>query len=255
MIYDEAEYPDRISDYSKGFTTDQLDNYWTTQKANNLINSKIGLASTNRDLTATTPPIMPYGTPLKPPSPALASNESLTGFKEALPLRQSDSFHSVNSNLGGLAPPSDHSLRIPGVGTNQHRHQGRFQTPRFNFIWHSAGQAPTGSPPDPITNQLHNNSVTTTTHITKEENTHAHHNRSGSGGNIASTWSKLNWKNRSPQSAHARESAIDDSSDDSLRPPQLPTPGDSPASSGGRRMSRLLSRSGILKFPSYEEKC
>lgn len=32
MIYDEAEYPDSISNYSKGFTTDQLDNYWTNQK-------------------------------------------------------------------------------------------------------------------------------------------------------------------------------------------------------------------------------
>ncbi|CCK71102.1 Gta1p KNAG_0G00450 [Huiozyma naganishii CBS 8797] len=33
MIYDEADYPDKISTYSKGFTTDQLDNYWTTQKS------------------------------------------------------------------------------------------------------------------------------------------------------------------------------------------------------------------------------
>lgn len=31
MIQDESEYPDTISNYSKGFTTDQLDNFWANQ--------------------------------------------------------------------------------------------------------------------------------------------------------------------------------------------------------------------------------
>ncbi|CAL9732638.1 hypothetical protein MOUN0_O02520 [Monosporozyma unispora] len=34
MIYDEPDYPEEISNYSKGFTTDQLDNYWTSQRGN-----------------------------------------------------------------------------------------------------------------------------------------------------------------------------------------------------------------------------
>lgn len=250
MIYDEAEYPDRISDYSKGFTTDQLDNYWTTQKDVALESSKFAQSKSKRNATVETTPLMSYGASLRPPSPRFVGDESLTGFKEALPLRQSDSFHSTNSNLGGLMSHPDDSLRMPNVGVNQHRPQGRFQTPRFNFIWH--GGTHTTASPDHLTDQLH----LTAPPPHKVEDTHTHHSRSGSGGNIASTWSKFNWKNRSPQAAHAKESAIDDSSYEPPHSPQLTAGGESPsASSGGRRVSRLLSRSGILKLPSYEEKC
>lgn len=40
MIYNENNYPDEISNYSKGFTADQLDNYWTSQRSLN-VNSSI----------------------------------------------------------------------------------------------------------------------------------------------------------------------------------------------------------------------
>lgn len=39
MIYNENDYPDEVSNYSKGFTTDQLDNYWTSQKSLNINSS------------------------------------------------------------------------------------------------------------------------------------------------------------------------------------------------------------------------
>lgn len=41
MIYNENDNPDEISNYSKGFTTDQLDNYWTSQKSLNINSSTV----------------------------------------------------------------------------------------------------------------------------------------------------------------------------------------------------------------------
>ncbi|KAL3235559.1 Gta1p RNJ42_02335 [Nakaseomyces bracarensis] len=43
MIHDEADYPESISNYSNVFTTDQLDNYWISQK-NNREKNKPGIS-------------------------------------------------------------------------------------------------------------------------------------------------------------------------------------------------------------------
>lgn len=288
MIYD--DYPESISNYSKGFTTDQLDNYWTNQ---------IPITNTNQnELTDFATPfqsygkadpasssVLPFASSLGPDSstPNLAPNQSLlaatlndpslSGFGDTLPMIHSDSFQAIdttsnNHNIGSLlSNPEDSANRHNVLSSNmttesplqlheespfavsshesdsmngnaEHHDESRLQSPRFNFIWH-ASQAPPATPKPYTTHHVRNPS-------------------NASNGSNASTWSKLNWKNWSPQASAAVEDVIDESSSSSLAPPPLQQrkSSTSPVSSSGRRMSKLLSRSGmnIFKLPSHEDK-
>lgn len=276
MIYDETDYPESISNYSKGFTTDQLDNYWTNQRT--AVDSSLGLQQpvrfaaprfgSNDGYSSMSP--FGHGSAAHSPStpPNLAPNQSLlaatlsdpsmANFGEAsLSMKHSDSFHAVDSNLHG-----PHSTTMQPVVSTNESHQplsigedallqesqhhnlevphNRLHAPRFNSMWHPQQPHP----------------------ATPKEETPAHHVRNGStvsNGSNGSTWSKLNWKNWSPQASSQSEGDVEPQ-----HPPLLPRPSShsnkapvSPVSSSGRRMSRLLSRSGmnsIFKLPSHEEK-
>lgn len=273
IMYDETEYPESISNYSKGFTNDQLDNYWTNLRPgmNNYEATSQPMnyqSSFGNDATA-----MPYSTTIEPRSPStppnLAPNQSLLAATltdpsmanfgaSSLSMKNSDSFHimeSPGSNLsnnnqikstllqstlpssGSDAPlPTNEELPLDSVRA-QDSH-GHLQSPSFNFMWH---------PPAP-------SSSTTSKPGTK----HARNASTASNGSNGSTWSKLNWRNWSPQAPTQAENPIEEDQS----PPPLPhsaphkdpTP---PVNTSGRRMSRLLSRSGmnnIFKLPSHEEK-
>ncbi|CAR28500.1 ZYRO0F05456p [Zygosaccharomyces rouxii] len=141
MIYDETDSPDSISGYSKGFTTDQLDNYWTNQTTR---------TSARKDTKPTAPSLLSYGGgSLGPSSPSMAG----TGFSDSTPMGHSDSFSSVNNNLGAtLMSHPDDPMR---ARTNPPQSQGRFAS-RFNFLWHS-GHATSPEPSSTINNMSGNN--------------------------------------------------------------------------------------------------
>ena len=62
MIYDETDYPDNISNYSKGFTTDELDNYWTKQQpqARNTNENRFSTTGTPMSSYKANPVLSPY---------------------------------------------------------------------------------------------------------------------------------------------------------------------------------------------------
>lgn len=279
MIYEETDHPESISNYSKGFTTDQLDNYWTNQRStikNNLrptqpVNFTAPRFGNNDGYTS----MSPFGSNSVPRStstpPNLAPNQSLlaatlsdpsmANFGDAmLPMEHSNSLHPMDNVISdSLHGPqsvamhnaaSSHESQQPLMINEEHqlpesqKHDlhvhDRLHAPRFNFMWHTQQPHP----------------------VTPKEETTSHHARNGStasNGSSNSTWSKLNWKNWSPQA-----SAQPEGDNVPQSPPSLPHSAShnnkapvSPASSGGRRMSRLLSRSGmnsIFKLPSHEEK-
>lgn len=120
-------------------------------------------------------------------------------------------------------------------------HPAKLSSPKHSFIWHASHAVPSSSQTTPT-----------------ETANHTRHLSNASSGSNASTWSKLNWKNWSPQGQHPPEDAIDETSSIGPSSSSLHKKGSSsPSTSGGRRMSRLLSRSGvnnIFKLPSHEEK-
>ncbi|GAV54907.1 hypothetical protein ZYGR_0AS02300 [Zygosaccharomyces rouxii] len=122
MIYDETDSPDSISGYSKGFTTDQLDNYWTNQSSKTTV---------KKDTKPTAPSLLSYGGgSLGSASPVVAG----AGYNESTSMGHSDSFSSVNNNnhLGATHP--DNPMR-PRASSPQS--QNKFASPRFNFLWNS----------------------------------------------------------------------------------------------------------------------
>ncbi|QLL31607.1 hypothetical protein HG536_0B04710 [Torulaspora globosa] len=279
MIYEETDYPESISNYSKGFTTDQLDNYWTNQRStikNNLgsaqpVNfatphfgnndgyssmSPFGSKSVARS-TSTPPNLAPNQSLLA----ATLSDPSMANFGDTmLPMEHSNSFHAMDNVISNsLHEPQSVTMQnaasshesqqplmineedqLPESQKHNLHAQDHLHAPRFNFMWHPQQSHP----------------------VTSKEDTTPRHARNGStASNVSSnsTWSKLNWKNWSPQA-----SAQSEADNVPQSPPPLPHSAShnqkapvSPASSGGRRMSRLLSRSGmnnIFKLPSHEEK-
>lgn len=124
MIYDETDSPDSISGYSKGFTTDQLDNYWTNQSTKSTVKNN---AKPN------TPSLLSYGGgSLRPTSPLMAG----VGFNEPVPLEHSDSLSSVNNNYLGtsLMSRANDSTRVCASSPQS---QNKFASPRFSFLWNS----------------------------------------------------------------------------------------------------------------------
>lgn len=278
MIYDETDYPESISNYSKGFTTDQLDNYWTNQR----LTTNNGTGPTqpvnfatprfNNDGYSSLSPFGGNSEPRSPSPPNLAPNQSLlaatlsdpsmANFGDGmLSMKHSNSFHAMDNGVSSSLPgphgviiqtptsrnesPQPMSLGEEAQFPESHHHSihdthDRLHAPRFNFMWQ----------------QQQSHSATP-----KEENgsNHVRNGSMASSGSNNSTWSKLNWKNWSPQAPTQPENDNVPQS-----PPPLPRSSShnqkapaSPASSSGRRMSRLLSRSGmnnIFKLPSHDEK-
>lgn len=284
MIYDETDYPDNISNYSKGFTTDELDNYWTKQQPQ--------VRSTNESLFSTTgtpmssykanPVISPYSSshlrqtsnatntnPMHPQSllAATLNDPSLQSFV------RSGSFYSapqpansLENNINGnetenISPriSSDFNLLVPNLSPrlsndvpivpgnnttltpshsniltmnhqptadNSTRRSFHASSPPFNSIWNSN----TNQLSPPLEEQYHLDVPVGPKVPAKEPNPKPSHKRNQSNSSISSAWSKF--KHKSASSPANADTDIQDSS----------TPSTSPS---GRRMSKLLSKSGM----------
>lgn len=284
MIYDETDYPDNISNYSKGFTTDELDNYWTKQQPQ--------VRSTNESLFSTTgtpmssykanPVISPYSSshlrqtsnatntnPMHPQSllAATLNDPSLQSFV------RSGSFYSapqpansLQNNINGnetenISPriSSDFNLLVPNLSPrlsndvpivpgnnttltplhsniltmnhqptadNSTRRSFHASSPPFNSIWNSN----TNQLSPPLEEQYHLDVPVGPKVPAKEPNPKPSHKRNQSNSSISSAWSKF--KHKSASSPANADTDIQDSS----------TPSTSPS---GRRMSKLLSKSGM----------
>ncbi|CAI4402107.1 BCN_G0014450.mRNA.1.CDS.1 [Saccharomyces cerevisiae] len=284
MIYDETDYPDNISNYSKGFTTDELDNYWTKQQPQ--------VRSTNESLFSTTgtpmssykanPVISPYSSshlrqtsnatntnPMHPQSllAATLNDPSLQSFV------RSGSFYSapqpansLQNNINGnetenISPriSSDFNLLVPNLSPrlsndvpivpgnnttltplhsniltmnhqptadNSIRRSFHASSPPFNSIWNSN----TNQLSPPLEEQYHLDVPVGPKVPAKEPNPKPSHKRNQSNSSISSAWSKF--KHKSASSPATADTDIQDSS----------TPSTSPS---GRRMSKLLSKSGM----------
>ncbi|CAI4412833.1 BDM_1a_G0014440.mRNA.1.CDS.1 [Saccharomyces cerevisiae] len=284
MIYDETDYPDNISNYSKGFTTDELDNYWTKQQPQ--------VRSTNESLFSTTgtpmssykanPVISPYSSShLRQTSNATNTNpmhsQSLLAATLNDPSLQSfvrsGSFYSapqpansLQNNINGnetenISPriSSDFNLLVPNLSprlsndvpivpgnnttltpshsnilTMNHQPTADNSTRRsfhassspFNSIWNSN----TNQLSPPLEEQYHLDVPVGPKVPAKEPNPKPSHKRNQSNSSISSAWSKF--KHKSASSPANADTDIQDSS----------TPSTSPS---GRRMSKLLSKSGM----------
>lgn len=280
IMYDETEYPESISNYSKGFTTDQLDNYWTNQT---LSSNSYNVQSHPKDFQPSYvnndgyAPVLPLATNLRPQSPMtppnLAPSQSLLAATLAepsmanfgassLPIQHHDSFPAVESPVSNqsngnhmnsalrhsVLPANGSEMPMPvgEEGSIHATHQqdpqdprGHLQSPSFNFMWHPPSSNPSSA---------------------KSETKHVRTASTASNGSSNSTWGKLNWRNWSPQTASQAEDVVEENES----PPPLPRSASHhhkdpvpPLNTSGRRMSRLLSRSGmnsIFKLPSHEEK-
>ncbi|EHN02844.1 YEL043W-like protein [Saccharomyces cerevisiae x Saccharomyces kudriavzevii VIN7] len=303
MIYDEADYPDNISNYSKGFTTDELDNYWTKQQP------QAQARSTKENLfPATATPMSSYkaNSALSPyssshlrqnsntintntmhPQSLLAAtlnDPSLQSFvRGGTFYNVSQSGNSLHSNINGhesgnlsprmssdfnmlvpnlsprasndvhIAPGNNATLtmnrqtttttdsnallnRLHGVGDqadlstatsadSNTRRSFHASSPTFNSIWNS-----TASQLSPPLEKDHQLEVPVTPKVPSKDSSKPSHKRNQSNSSISSAWSKF--KHKSTSSSSNADADIQNSS----------TPSTSPS---GRRMSKLLSKSGM----------
>lgn len=285
MIYDETDYPDNISNYSKGFTTDELDNYWTKQQPQ--------VRSTNESLFSTTgtpmssykanPVLSPYSSSHlrqnsnatnansmhpqsllaatlndpslqsfvrsgsfysgPPPANTLQNNIKKSNETENISPRISSDFNLLVPNLSPrlsndvpivpgnnttLTPSHSNILTINHQPTtdNNTRRSFNASSPPFNSIWNST----TSQLSPPLEEQYHLDVPVTPKAAAKESNPKPSHKRNQSNSSISSAWSKF--KHKSASSSANADTNIQDSS----------TPSTSPS---GRRMSKLLSKSGM----------
>ncbi|EJS44093.1 YEL043W [Saccharomyces arboricola H-6] len=307
MIYDETDYPDNISNYSKGFTTDELDNYWTKQQPqvrsrnDNLFPTK----GTPMSSFKANPVLSPYSnshlrqnsntnnTNVMHPQSLLAAtlnDPSLQSFvrggsfynvpQPGTPLQNNNNGNETanlsprisndfNMLVPNLSPPlsSDISI-VPGNNTSTTpsrsniltmNHQtttdsntllGRLHgvgdqidptsvisadpttgrlfhasSPTFNTIW-----TPMTSQLPPASDEDYHLDAPMTPKMPSKGLSKPSHKRNQSNSSISSAWSKF--KHKSASSSGNAEADIQDSS----------TPSTSPS---GRRMSKLLSKSGM----------
>lgn len=266
IMYDETEYPESISNYSKGFTTDQLDNYWTNQGmgTNNYEARSNPMNYTSYASNESYGPTVPFSTATGPRSPSTPPNlapsqsllaatlvePSMANFGASLSMNHSESFHAVDSPASNSADgkqinrtllhnalPLEAPLPSNEDGAHPQDTHVHLQAPSFNFMWHSPPSHSTAS---------------------KTDTKHVRNASTASNGSNNSTWSKLNWRNWSPQAPPQSEEVIEETQS----PPPIPRSASHkdavpPVNTNGRRMSRLLSRSGmnsIFKLPSHEER-
>ncbi|CAI4060769.1 hypothetical protein SUVZ_05G0290 [Saccharomyces uvarum] len=303
MIYDEADYPDNISNYSRGFTTDELDNYWTKQQpqTRNTRENSFSASGTPRSSYKTNPVMSPYpnshlrqnsnATNSTHPQSLLAAtlNEaSLRSFVRGgsfynAPQPGTPLHNNVNGNEAGNLSPrvsTDFSMLVPNLSprlshdvpiipgnnnsTPSHsniltmNHQttadsntllsrlngaddqtdpssvsaehtaGRSfhaSSPTFNSIWN-----PTTNQPSLSLEEEHHFDAPVTPKVPTRDSPKPSHKRNQSNSSISSAWSKF--KHKSASSSGNTDADILDSS----TPPTSPT---------GRRMSKLLSKSGM----------
>ncbi|QID84496.1 hypothetical protein GRS66_007000 [Saccharomyces pastorianus] len=307
MIYDEADYPDNISNYSRGFTTDELDNYWTKQQpqTRNTRENSFSTSGTPMSSYKANPVMSPYSnshlrqnsnaTNSMHPQSLLAAtlnDASLRSFVRGgsfynAPQPGTPLHNNVNGNETGnlsprvsnefsmlvpnLSPRRSHDVPIiPGNNNSTPSHSniltmnhqtttdsntllsrlngadnqtdlssvsaehtaGRSfhaSSPTFNSIWN-----PTTNQPSLPLEQEHNFDVPVTpkvpTKVPTKDSPKPSHKRNQSNSSISSAWSKF--KHKSASSSGNADADILDSS----TPPTSPT---------GRRMSKLLSKSGM----------
>lgn len=303
MIYDEADYPDNISNYSRGFTTDELDNYWTKQQSQTLNTRENSFSTSGTPMSSykANPVMSPYpnshlrqnsnATNSMHPQSLLAAtlnDASLRSFVRGgsfynAPQPGTPLHNNVNGNeTGNLSPrvSNDFSMLVPNLSprrshdvpivpgnnnsTPSHsniltmNHQtttdsntllsrlngaddqtdpssvsvehttGRSfhaSSPTFNSIWNPT----TNQPSLPLEEEPHFD-VPVTPKVPARDSPKPSHKRNQSNSSISSAWSKF--KHKSASSSGNGDADILDSS----TPPTSPT---------GRRMSKLLSKSGM----------
>ncbi|CCF58201.1 hypothetical protein KAFR_0E00470 [Kazachstania africana CBS 2517] len=265
IIYDETEYPESISNYSKVFTTDQLDSYWTDPKRNasGSNNHKKELpeqlrsplpSSYNNDVFISPSSMQtpmngttlsssishkPFGVDGFTTSPYYNGTDTNHQINLALPLH--DSYATQSTELDPLAVSESTNVNPDETITEGDEMAANhdatiFHSPSFNFMWHN-----TKSP-----------------RKTSSGSDAQRHKRNKSNSSSRSSWSnKLSLRHKStskPSMVIDEATNASVSSGDSVKKEGNDAANEEHANSG-RKMSKLLSRStmnSIFKLSSHD---
>ncbi|CCD25803.2 Gta1p NDAI_0G00270 [Naumovozyma dairenensis CBS 421] len=170
IIYDETDYPDSISNYSKGFTTDQLDNYWANQNTlssppsipptnitsspfiNNQVSSSLRNISMGGDIGTNQSQSLLANISGNHLNMMSSRNSEMKVLSNTLSPQNSNSqqmghhdrsvshVHNLITNIDGNS--STISNATNNTNTPHQRHEATFTSPSFNQIWHTMSPVP-----------------------------------------------------------------------------------------------------------------